>query len=243
MKNIISECRRVLLPGGYLELMLLDLDIVNMGVQTRRAIRELKFRMTTADKQISLRPIIDNVQNVLGGRGFSNISRCVVGVPVAGRPSGSADSSSSSRSSEGSDGFPRRGSGDPRQANASPRMTFGQGRRGANLSLNDLIADHSDNADAKIGKIVSRTARTWWQHCFEASVIPDGDLARSIFADRKVLEECKSRGSSFKMLIAYAQRPVFETRRRTMSEPAVSALATAGTQRQAQASPSGSRTA
>ncbi|ETI28101.1 hypothetical protein G647_00550 [Cladophialophora carrionii CBS 160.54] len=232
MKNIIAECRRVLLPGGYLELMLLDLDIVNMGVQTRRAVRELKFRMTTADKQISLRPIIDNVQSVLGSRGFTNISRCVVGVPVAGRPPGSADSSSSSRSSRGSDGFARRRSGDVRPGDASLRMTFSQGRKGTNLSLNELLSDRSDNADLRIGKIVSTTARTWWQHCFEASVISDGNLARSIFADKNVLSECKGRGSSFKMLIAYAQRPVFETRRRTMSEPVVPTLATAGGKRQ-----------
>ncbi|KEF59978.1 uncharacterized protein A1O9_04826 [Exophiala aquamarina CBS 119918] len=233
MKNIIAEARRVLLPGGYLELMLLDLDIVNMGVQTRRAVRELKFKMTTADRQISLRPIIDNIQGVLGARGFSNISRCVVGVPVAGRPNVSGDSSSSSRSSRGSDGAPRRGSGESRAASASPRMAFG-GRRGHNLSLNDLIADHSDNADAKIGKIVSTTARRWWQHCFEAAVISDGNLSTSIFADKTVLSECKGRGSSFKMLIAYAQRPDLDprsSRRRTMSEPAVSAMATLGTHR------------
>jgi len=233
MKNIIAESRRVLLPGGYLELMLLDLDIVNMGVQTRRAVRELKLKMTTADGQISLRPIIDNVQGVLGARGFSNISRCVVGVPVAGRPNVSVDSSSSSRSSRGSDGVPKRGSGDSRAANASPRMAFG-GRRGHNLSLNDLIADHSDNADAKIGKIVSTTARRWWQHCFEAAVISNGNLSTSIFADKTVLSECKGRGSSFKMLIAYAQRPnldISTSRRRTMSEPAVSAMATLGAHR------------
>jgi hypothetical protein len=232
MKNIIAECRRVLLPGGYLELMLLDLDIVNMGVQTRRAVRELKFRMTTADKQISLRPIIDNFQSVLGSRGFTNISRCVVGVPVAGRPSGSTDSSSSSRSSRGSDGLAQRRSGDARPSDASPRMTFSQGRRGTNLSLNELLSDRSDNADLRIGKIVSTTARTWWQHCFEASVISDGNLAKSIFADKNVLSECKGRGSSFKMLIAYAQRPVFDPRRRTMSEPVVPTLATAGGKRQ-----------
>lgn len=243
MKHIIAECRRILLPGGHLELMLLDLDIVNMGVQTRRAVRELKMRMTAADKQLSLMPIIDNIQNVVGARGFTNISRCVVGVPVAGRPAGSTDSSSSSRSSGGSDGDPKSGSGETRQANVSPRMAFGNGRRGANLSLNDLVADHSDNADSRISKIVSRTARTWWQHCFEASVIDDGNLGRSIFASRTVLAECKARGSSFKMLIAFAQRPVFEPRRRTMSEPAVSTLATAGGQRPLQSSSSGSSTA
>lgn len=242
MKNIVSECRRVLVPGGYLEMMLLDLDIVNMGVQTRRAVRELKFRMTTADKQISLRPIIDNAQSVLGSRGFTNISRCVVGVPVAGRPSGSTDSSSSSRSSGGSEGY-KQGAGDARPGDASPRMTFGQGRRGPNISLNDLLSDRSDNADLRIGKIVSRTARTWWQHCFEASVINDGNLSRSIFADKNVLGECKARGSSFKMFIAYAQRPVFETRRRTMSEPVVSTLVTAGGQKQPQASSGNPRTA
>lgn len=243
LKNLMAECRRVLRPGGFIELMLLDLDIVNMGVQTRRAVRELKFRMTTADKHISLRPIIDNVQSVLGARGFSNISRCVVGVPVAGRPSKSTDSPSSSRSSGGSDGFSGPSSGDPRQATASPRMTFGQGRRGANLSLNDLIADHSDNADTKIGKIVSRTARRWWQHCFEASVISDGNLSTSIFANKNVLGECRSRGSSFKMLIAYAQRPVFETKRRTMSESAVSTMATAGARKHIHPAASGSSTA
>lgn len=243
MKNIISECRRVLLPGGYMELMLLDLDIVNMGVQTRRAVRELKFRMTTADHQISLKPIIDNVQSLLGARGFSNISRCVVGVPVAGHPSKPTDSPSSSRSSGGSEGSGGHGSPDMRQATASPRMAFGKGRKGTNLSLNDLITDHSDHADAKIGRIVSRTARTWWQHCFEASVISDGNLSKSIFADKSVLGECKGRGSSFKMLIAYAQRPVFEGRRRTMSESALSTMATAGTHRQGHAGASGSRTA
>ncbi|EHY58190.1 hypothetical protein ABEF92_005598 [Exophiala dermatitidis] len=234
LKNIISECRRVLLPGGYLELVLLDLDIVNMGVQTRKAVRELKLRMTTADSQISLRPIIDNVQGLLGARGFSGVSRCVVGVPVAGRPTGSTESSSSSRSSGGSESYPTRGVGSPRKATASPRMNFGHRRKGTNLSLNDLVADHSENADAKIGKIVSRTARAWWQHCFEASVIPDGNLSRSVLANKNVLAECRSRGSSFKMLIAYAQRPVFETRRRTMSEPIVPTRVTAGAQGRAQ---------
>ncbi|KAL2441158.1 hypothetical protein ABEF95_012966 [Exophiala dermatitidis] len=234
LKNIISECRRVLHPGGYLELLLLDLDIVNMGVQTRKAVRELKLRMTTADSQISLRPIVDNVQGLLGARGFSSVSRCVVGVPVAGRPTGSTESSSSSRSSGGSESYPTRGVGSPRQATASPRMNFGHRRKGTNLSLNDLVADHSENADAKIGKIVSRTARAWWQHCFEASVIPDGNLSRSVLANKNVLAECRSRGSSFKMLIAYAQRPVFETRRRTMSEPIVPTRVTAGLQGRAQ---------
>ena len=220
MRNIVAECRRTLVPGGHLEIMLLDLDIVNMGVQTRRAVRELKMTMATTDPEVSLKPGIDNFQNILGGRGFVGLNRCVVGVPVVGRPSGSMDSSSSSRSSQGSGGYGRRASGDPAQVSSHSRSH--------NFSLNELVADHSEKADAKIGRMVSTCARSWWVHCFEATVIPDGDLTRSIFADKRVLQECKSRASSFKLLIAYAQRPVFETRRRTMSEPGAANLATAG---------------
>ena len=226
MRNIVTECRRILVPGGHLEIMLLDLDIVNMGVQTRRAVKELKITMATSDPEVSLRPGIDNFQNILGGRGFTGLNRCVIGVPVVGRPSGSMDSSSSSHSSRRSSGLGRRASGDLAHIRHS---------RNRNFSLSELVADHSEKADAQIGRMVSSCARSWWTHVYEAAVIPDGDLSRSIFADKRVLQECKSRASSFKLLIAYAQRPVFESRRRTMSEPGAAVLATTGSQRRARA--------
>ena len=226
LKSIITECRRVLVPGGHLEIMLLELDIVNMGVQTRRAVRELKMRMTDAAPDLDLKPTIDNFQTLLGGRGFTGLNRCVVGVPVTGRPTGSADSSSSSRSSRGSGNYPRRTSGGSSQMARSAHPA-----KGHNFSLNDLVADHSENADAKIGRMVSRTARSWWQHCYEADVMACGNQSASIFSDRRVMQECKARASSFKLLIAYAQRPVFESKRRTMSESGASTMATAGAQR------------
>ncbi|KAK5956593.1 hypothetical protein OHC33_002079, partial [Knufia fluminis] len=221
LKNIVSECRRVLAPGGYLELMVLDLDIVNMGVQTRRAVKDLKIKMTAADRTVSLKPIIDNVQTVLGSNGFSNLSRCIVGVPVVGKPAGSLDSSSESRSSTESMASRQR------RSSAGPRPYGSLGGQ-ANFSLNDLVADYSENADAKIGKMVSRTARSWWQHCFEAGMIADGNTSRSVFANKEVLKECKTRASNFKLLIAYTQKPQLEQKRRTMSEPTVPTLATAG---------------
>lgn len=225
LKNIVAECRRVLALGGYMELMLLDLDIVNMGVLTRRAMRELKTQIAMHNREVSLKPVIDNIQSVLGEKGFSKLSKCIVGVPVVGKPPG-AESPTSSRSSGSSDRF-RRGS------SAGPRPFEGlQGQYHHNFSLNDLVADHSDNADAKIGRVVSRTARSWWQHCFEAAVISDGNLSKSIFANKQVLNECKSRASSFKLLIAYAQKPMTSavgTKRRTMSEPVMATLATAKT--------------
>ena len=229
MRNIISECMRVLAPGGYLELMLLDLDIVNMGTITRRAMRDLKIRITTQDRALSLKPLSDNIQSHLGQQGFPSLSRCVVGVPVVGNASASTESPSSSRSSGESYGRQQAPAHDVTDAPGF-RQHRSSRSHGQNFSLSDLVADHSDNADAKIGKMVSRTARNWWQHCFEASVIPDGDLSRSIFTDKKLIRECKARSSNFKLLIAYTQKPT-DNRRRTLSEPSMPTLATSGIRR------------
>ncbi|MCJ1322607.1 hypothetical protein MMC15_007956 [Xylographa vitiligo] len=95
LRNAVSECKRVLRQGGYLEMCILDMDLVNMGNRARRAVRGLKVRMQIADPEVSLSPTSDNVQKMLGRRGFENLNRCVVGVPVAGSlshsPTGSLD--------------------------------------------------------------------------------------------------------------------------------------------------------
>ncbi|RMZ83133.1 hypothetical protein DV738_g1243, partial [Chaetothyriales sp. CBS 135597] len=186
MKSIIGECRRVLEPGGHLEIILLELDMVNMGVQTRRAVRELKMRMTDLEPDLDLRPTIDNFQTILGAGGFTGLRRCIVGVPVTGRPAGSVESSSSSRSSGGS--ARRKSGGSLAKGTSSPTR-----KAADNFSLNELVADHSENADNKIGRLVSRTARSWWQHCYEADVMASGRQATSIFSDRRVMQECKGR--------------------------------------------------
>ncbi|MCJ1462130.1 hypothetical protein MMC07_000730 [Pseudocyphellaria aurata] len=87
--NAISECKRVLRPGGYLEMSILDLDMVNMGNRARRAVRMLKVRMQVADPDVSLKPASDNIQKMLGRRGFENLNRCMVHVPIAGHISDS----------------------------------------------------------------------------------------------------------------------------------------------------------
>ncbi|MCJ1373377.1 hypothetical protein MMC20_004605 [Loxospora ochrophaea] len=88
-RNAVSECKRVLRPGGYLEMSILDIDLVNMGNRARRAIRTLKVRMQIANPDVSLKPASDDIQKMLGRRGFENLNRCMVGVPVAGSVSGS----------------------------------------------------------------------------------------------------------------------------------------------------------
>ncbi|KAI4174988.1 MAG: hypothetical protein LQ343_002015 [Gyalolechia ehrenbergii] len=82
--NAVSECKRALRPEGYLEISILDLDMVNMGNRARRAVRALKVKMQVAQSNVSLKPLSDDIQKMLGRRGFENLSRCMVTVPVAG---------------------------------------------------------------------------------------------------------------------------------------------------------------
>ena len=89
----IRECKRVLRPGGYLELSILDIDMVNMGNRTRRAVRSLKIRMQQADPEVSLSPLSDSFQRMLGRRGFEGLQRCIVDVPVAGHIVSSTENS------------------------------------------------------------------------------------------------------------------------------------------------------
>ena len=91
--NAISEFKRVLRPGGYLEMSMLDIDMVNMGSLTRRALRGIKERKHMLDPEVSLKPLSDNIQKMLGKKGFENLNRCTLDVPVAGHVNNSrADS-------------------------------------------------------------------------------------------------------------------------------------------------------
>ena len=82
--NAISEFKRVLRPGGYLEMSMLDIDMVNMGNLTRKALRGIKERKQIAEPEISLKPLSDNIQKMLGKKGYENLNRCTLDVPVAG---------------------------------------------------------------------------------------------------------------------------------------------------------------
>ena len=91
--NATLECMRVLRPGGYLEMSILDLDMVNMGNKARKALRELKLRMQVAQPSVTLKPLIDNIQKMMKRSGFENLNRCMVNIPVAGHVSNSRSGS------------------------------------------------------------------------------------------------------------------------------------------------------
>ncbi|KAL2008539.1 hypothetical protein VTN00DRAFT_6733 [Thermoascus crustaceus] len=213
--NIISECKRVLRPGGYLEMSILDLDLVSMGNWTRRAVRMLKERIYLADPNISLRSASDSIQRLLGRCGFDNLNRCMVRVPVAGIIVESSDSSSSNPSSSAAAATTTAGYS-PEMSRKEQRTQHRSASDDGNMSLGDLLSGSpSSSNDESIAKIVTKVGRWWYTRCYEIPVLPDGDLDRSIWADKKLLRECQKRGTGFRLLIAYAQKP--SEKRRTAS--------------------------
>ena len=209
--NIVSECKRVLRPGGYLEMSILDLDMVNMGIRTRKAVRRLKERTYLADPNISLKPASDSIQRLLGRHGFVNLRRCMVRIPTTGmilRSSGSSSSSNPSVKSANSS-FPKFSKPNPQNQTKSSDEK--------DLSLGDLLSDPSPSAtnDESITKIVAKVGRWWYTRCYEVPILPDGDIDLSIWADKRVLRECQKGGTGFRLLIAYTQKP--SERRRTAS--------------------------
>lgn len=89
----ISECKRVLRPGGFLEICVMDLDLDIMGPKTRRAVKGLKEKLQQGYPDVSLKPTSDYVQYLLGRYGLENLNRVMIGVPVAGVISSSPDRS------------------------------------------------------------------------------------------------------------------------------------------------------
>jgi hypothetical protein len=182
IRNQIAEARRVLKPSGYIERSILDLDMMNMGNRTRRAVRGLKVRISVADPEVSLASASDTVLRTIGRRGFHDIKSCTVGVPVA-----SVVTSGSNITSP------------PEE-----------------LSLADMMRDSSAASDLGITKMVAKVGRWWYMRCYEIGILPDGDVGNSIFSDDALLKECEKWGTSFKLLVCYAQKPVVP-RRRTAS--------------------------
>ncbi|KAF2823342.1 hypothetical protein CC86DRAFT_66197 [Ophiobolus disseminans] len=213
---ILSEAKRVLRPGGYLEFSVLDLDLVNMGNRARRAVRGLKMRMQVADENTSLRNISDEIMAGLGRKGFVECNRCVVGVPVAGKLPSPDDTRNSIAK--------RTGSTASSNSKKSGTLPAPKGPK-PEVSFSDLlnVSSPSESTDNGITDMVARVGRWWYSRCYESLVLPEagepgaensGDLLKnSIWRDENLINECEKRGTSFKMLIGYAQKPEIGVRR------------------------------
>ncbi|KAJ5899633.1 hypothetical protein N7495_004377 [Penicillium taxi] len=223
--NLIQECKRVLCTGGYIELSLLDRDMVNMGVRTGRAVRRLKEMTCLADPAISLKPSSDSIQRLLGTQGFDNLRRCMVCIPVVGVVLRSSSSTTSSSLSPTAAASTTTSIASTLPTISVTATTGSQTKPSSpddlnifNVSLGDLLSDPSRSAanDESIAKIVARVGRWWYTKCYEDPVLPDEDNSNRMWNDRRILRECQRQGTGFRMLIAYAQKPS-EPKRRTAS--------------------------
>jgi SAM-dependent methyltransferase len=212
---VLSECKRVLRPGGYLELSVLDLDLVNMGNRARRAVRGLKVKMQVAEENISLRNISDEIMGLLGRKGFTECNRCFVGVPVAGHlPDPNDFDTTDGRKRKGSTASKTAGPASPPAKTPNPEVSF-----------SDLLnmQSSSESTDNGIANMVARVGRWWYSRCYESLVLPEAGepdsatsgnlLETSIWRDDALIAECEKRGTSFRLLIGYAQKPEVGVRR------------------------------
>ena len=202
-QSAIFECKRVLRPGGYLEVAVLDLDLMNMGNRARKAVRELKTRMHANDPNVCLRNVSDVVLRQIGRRGFEEVQRCIVGVPAAGRIPRSQDMSSISSGHSGKPIWHR------------------EDRHSQEFSFADLLEDArasqigpGKNNDENITKMVAKVGRWWYSSCYEKSLQQCDNS--SIWNEPGLLRECEKQGTSFRLLICHAQKPT-HNRRRTVS--------------------------
>jgi len=196
-RNIISEARRVLKPGGYIELSILDADLNNMGNRCRRAARQLKERIHARAPDTSLASTSDLILRLIGRRGFADIKTCRVGVPVASiipRSSlGGSEAGGRKRASSGAD----TGAGLKSKPKKDER------------SLPEMINDESPVADESIAQSVAKVGRWWYSRCYESAATPGiGPSSRgSIWRDRVLMAECEEWGTSLKLMVCHARVP------------------------------------
>lgn len=177
-RNIVSESRRVLKPGGYIELAILDLDLNNMGNRGRRKIRQLKESIHEASPDSSLGSAADIILRFLGNGGFSSIKAAKVGVPVASSIT---------------------------QSDVKDKGAESSNRPKNPPSLSDMMKDTSPAADANITKMVTRVGRWWYTRCYESAA---SSLARQgIWADKALIRECQDMGTSLKLTVCCARAP------------------------------------
>ncbi|KAK7954953.1 hypothetical protein PG988_015647 [Apiospora saccharicola] len=181
-RNIISEARRVLKPGGYIELSILDVDLVNMGNRTRRAVRRLKERVHMQHPDYNLSSSADLILRLLAKKGFGEVKTCRVGVPVA-----SAVSSNVAPPAEG--GHKRKKTKDER-------------------SLAEMMNDETEMGDENITKMVAKVGRWWYNRLYESAATSKS----SIWNDKALLAECEEWGTSLKLMVCHARIPENRTR-------------------------------
>ena len=73
--------------------------------------------------------------------------------------------------------------------------------------MHDLSTDVSGNRDGSLAQTLPQVGRWWFTQCYEISSMPYDDMERSIWNDKRLLEECEKKATGFKLSLFYAQKP------------------------------------
>ncbi|KAJ2904041.1 hypothetical protein MKZ38_008973 [Zalerion maritima] len=179
-RNIIAEARRVLKPGGFLELSILDVDFNNMGNRGRRAVRGLKEKIHATKPDLNLSSTADLMLKILNRRGFTDVKTCKVGVPVCALPKKKVLAAEKDKKQKKKNTMEQR-------------------------SLADMMSDTSELADKEITNMVAQVGRWWYSKCYENTA--GIGVAGSMWRDRSLLNECQEMGTSLKLMVCYARVP------------------------------------
>jgi hypothetical protein len=173
--------------------------------------------MQVADECLSLRNISDEIMAGLGRKGFIECNRCVVGIPVAGNLPVPDETKVSATKRTGSNASSK-------SKKNTTTLSAAKGPK-PEVSFSDLlnVSQPSESTDNGITDMVARVGRWWYSRCYESIVLPEAGepgaessgnvLENSIWRDEALINECEKRGTSFKMLIGYAQKPEIGVRR------------------------------
>ncbi|KAK6503557.1 hypothetical protein TWF481_008571 [Arthrobotrys musiformis] len=179
---IVSQCMRVLKPGGYLELSVLDIDMVNMGPRTKRTVDEIKVNLRKHQSgngsDWHKKTPSEKALRLMAKRGFTDITRCRVGLPTVGNVDGS------------------------REEQASMQQILKEGNSPEEVDMGSAEG---------INRVVSKVGRWWYGKCFE-NIGEDTQeetlrYRKTLWEDKTLLRECEKKKTNFRMLISFARKP------------------------------------
>lgn len=174
----LSESKRVVRPGGYVEITSVDIDMMSPSGSVSKMVRELKMDLQEVNGHARLGNVSDSILRLVGQHGFENIQRCMVGIPAAGHVDTQQGESTERRESE---------------------------HDLASLLRN---ANSGNESEDDVANMVARVGRWWYSHCYEGVAESLIKAKGSIWDRPGMLEQSERAGTPLRMLMCFAQKPI-----------------------------------
>ncbi|TGZ79966.1 hypothetical protein EX30DRAFT_308287 [Ascodesmis nigricans] len=177
---LLGECKRVLAPGGEIEVVVMESRLVGMGPRARRARRRRRER--EKEKEMQSESESQRVLKILERKGFEDIATCVLALPVVG----SVDAAQAQAQTHGSD------------------SAVGVEASGKNGNTGNTDPDEPGSVNDVLGKV----ARWWYSRCYERVITGGGEeMGRSMWCERGLVRECARRGTRVGVGVVGARKP------------------------------------